>query len=401
MYCKKVTLKSGKEKWECIEDGPADPVTGERKQIKRRGRTQKEAKAKVNAEIKKRSEGLIDRNVAKKITFDMAAKHWLEVYKLTGVKNGTVRIRKKEIKILNEHIAKVPISKITHTQYQQLINKIAPGYARTTVQGVNTCAGMIFRQAIKDRIIKDNPAADVVIPKRRKTVEEIESDPIEEKYLTREELEEFLKAVREHGMDLDLERFYLLAFSGMRVGEMLALKWSDINFKTNEIRITKTLYNENNNMREYELTPPKTEGSIRTINMESEIIKLLESHKRRQSKTKMKYRHEIEEYHDANFVFCRVNGYPFIHKNVNQRMNRLLEYTNITKKATPHIFRHSHISMMTEAGIDLATIMEKVGHEDIQTTMKIYTHVTKKMKKDAAAKVRNLYENELVNLNIN
>ncbi|WP_342068368.1 tyrosine-type recombinase/integrase [Virgibacillus chiguensis] len=78
--------------------------------------------------------------------------------------------------------------------------------------------------------------------------------------------------------------------------------------------------------------------------------------------------------------------------------NRLLEYTNITKKATPHIFRHTHISMMTEAGIDLATIMEKVGHEDMKTTMKIYTHVTNKMKKDASAKVRTLYKDALSNL---
>ncbi|MEB5454217.1 tyrosine-type recombinase/integrase [Virgibacillus pantothenticus] len=257
---------------------------------------------------------------------------------------------------------------------------------------------MIFRQAIKDKLIKDNPQNGVVVPKKRKTVEEIEKDPIETKYLEREELDDFLKAVREHGLDLDLERFYLLVFSGMRSGELLALKWTDINFKSNEIRITKTLYNENNNMKKYQLTPPKTEGSIRTINVEKEIINLLKSHYRRQSKIKMKYRHELDDYHDGNFVFSRPNGYPFIQKNIITRMNRLLEYTNITKKATPHIFRHTHISMMTEAGIDLATIMEKVGHEDMKATMKIYTHVTNKMKKDASAKVRTLYEDALSNL---
>lgn len=336
--------------------------------------------------------------MGKKITFEMAAKHWLEVYTLTGVKRSTIRIREKEIKILKKHIAKTPIAHVTHAQYQRLLNDIAPNYARTTVQGVNTTAGMIFRQAIKDKLIKDNPQNGVVVPKKRKTVEEIEKDPIETKYLERKELDDFLKAVREHGLDLDLERFYLLAFSGMRSGELLALKWTDINFKSNEIRITKTLYNENNNMKKYQLTPPKTEGSIRTINVEEEIINLLKSHYRRQSKTKMKYRHELEEYHDGSFVFSRPNGYPFIQKNIITRMNRLLEYTNITKKATPHIFRHTHISMMTEAGIDLATIMEKVGHEDMKTTMKIYTHVTNKMKKDASAKVRTLYKDALSNL---
>ncbi len=112
----------------------------------------------------------------------------------------------------------------------------------------------------------------------------------------------------------------------------------------------------------------------------------------------MKYRHEIDEYHDGNFVFAHVNGYPFIHKNVSMRMQRLLGYTEIEKHVTPHILRHSHISMMTEAGIDLPTIMEKVGHEDMNTTMKIYTHVTNKMKKDASHKMKSLYENALSDL---
>ncbi|WP_163538267.1 site-specific integrase [Gracilibacillus sp. YIM 98692] len=398
MYVRKVETKKGKA-WEAVGEGPADPVTGRRKQIKRRGKTQKEAKKRVEQAIRSLSEDKIDESIANRVTFEMAAKHWLDVYTLTGVKRSTIRIREKEVRILNNHMAKVPIGKITHSRYQRFINEISPDYARTTVQGVNTTARMVFKQAIKDRVIKEDPTMDVVVPKRRKTVEEIENDKIEKKYLDREELEQFLDAVKEHGLKLDKERFYLLAFSGMRSGELLALKWSDINFKTREIRITKTLYNENGKMSEYELTPPKTEGSIRTIVMEQEIMDMLKAHQKQQVKNKMKYRHEIEEYHDGNFVFCHPNGYPFIHKNLNTRMERLLQYTSITKNATPHIFRHSHISMMTEAGIDISSIMKRVGHEDIKTTMKIYTHVTEKMKKDASAKVRNIYENALSDLN--
>ncbi|WP_096201933.1 tyrosine-type recombinase/integrase [Bacillus sp. FJAT-45350] len=400
MYCKKVKTKSGESRWECVADGPRDPATGKRKQITRRAKTQKEAKKRVEDALRSLEDYQIDEQLGKKILFEEVARVWLETYSLTGVKRSTIRIREKEIKILNRYIAKIPISLVTPAKYQKLINEIAPQYARTTVQGVNTTAVMIFKHAIKDKLIKDNPANDVVIPKKRKTVEEIENDSIEEKYLESFELEEFLQAVRAHGLDLDLERFYLLAFSGMRSGELCALKWTDLNFNTNEIRITKTLYNENNNMKTYELTPPKTEGSIRTIEIEKEIIDLLHSHYKRQTKMNMKYRHEIEEYHDSNFIFCRTNGYPFIQKTIIQRMQRLLERTSIEKHATPHIFRHTHISMLTEAGVDLPTIMERVGHEDIKTTMKIYTHVTNKMKKDASDKVRTLYQNALSDINL-
>lgn len=113
---------------------------------------------------------------------------------------------------------------------------------------------------------------------------------------------------------------------------------------------------------------------------------------------KMQYRTLIEDFHDKDFVFSRGNGYPFVTKTILMRMNRILDKTSIKKHATPHIFRHTYISMAAEAKIDIATVMEKVGHEDMKTTMKIYTHVTNKMKKDASAKVRTLYENALSNL---
>ncbi|MCR6097770.1 site-specific integrase [Salipaludibacillus agaradhaerens] len=398
MYCKKVQTKSG-DKWECVADGPKNPATGKRKQVTRRAKTQKEAKKRLESALRSLGEYQIDEQLGKKITFESVAEHWIKVYSLTGVKKSTVRVREKEIKILNRHIAKTPVAMITHSQYQKSLHDIAPDYARTTVQGVNTTAGMIFRHAIKDKLIRDNPTNGAIVPKKRRTVEEIENNDIEEKYLESAEVDEFLQAVRNHGLDLDLERFYLLAFSGMRSGELLALKWTDLNFKDNEIRITKTIYNENNNMKTYELTPPKTEGSIRSIEIEDEIMNQLESHRKRQLKVKMKYRAEIEDYHDGNFIFCRPNGYPFIQKNIITRMQRLLDKTNITKHATPHIFRHTHVSMLAEAGVDLSTIMKRVGHEDIKTTMKIYTHVTDKMKKDANAKVKTLYENALSEIN--
>lgn len=241
---------------------------------------------------------------------------------------------------------------------------------------------MIFRFAIKDKYIKDSPSAGAIIPAKMLTVEDIEKNQIEESYFEEAELTEFLKTVQDYGLDFDLERFYLLAFSGMRVGELCDLKWPDINFEDNQVRITKTLYNPDNNQFKYELTPPKTPAAIRTVEINDSVMELLSK-----LMDRMKVIFGEDKIGDC-FVFSRENGTPFIPGNVNKRMQRLLDKTSIKKKAPPHIFRHTHISMLTEAGVDLATFMQRAGHDDKETTMKIYTHVTTKMKKYANEKIK-------------
>lgn len=77
-------------------------------------------------------------------------------------------------------------------------------------------------------------------------------------------------------------------------------------------------------------------------------------------------------------------------------MARIIQHTSIKKKATPHIFRHTYVSMLTEAGVDLPTIMQRVGHEEEATTVQIYTHVTKKMKKTGSEKSK-IYFADILN----
>lgn len=391
-------------KWRCVMEGPPDPVTGERRQIPRVRDTQKDAIAAAQEAVDLLKDGM-DAKKAKNTTVEQAAREWIETYSKRGVKKGTVRVREKEIKIISGYMGMSMIGSISRKQYQKMLNtmdsvgyrvkdKNNPGqyifkpYAKTTIEGVHITAGMIFEWAVKEGLRKDDPTEGAYIPKRALTVEEIEDENLEDSYLERHELEEFLDAVVKHGLDGDLETFYFLAFSGTRSGEVCALKWPNINFKTTMVRITKTLYNPNNNMMEYELTPPKTKGSIRSFNMDEFIIDMLQSLKERQTKIHARYKETFDDHHTANFVFCRPNGYPFIQKSILNRMTRLLKYTSITKHATPHIFRHTHISMLTEAGVDLLNIMKRVGHDDANVTMKIYTHVTNKMRENDADKIK-------------
>src|SRR5699024_6823060 len=144
-------------------------------------------------------------------------------------------------------------------------------------------------------------------------------------------------------------------------------------------RISKKLYSENNNMKEYVLDTTKTNKS-RIKDIDEYIMKIQKQLVRSNELNKIKYRTKIKYIHEEDFVFKLKIGYPFLTKNLSDRMKRLLKFSEVEKELTPHSFRHTHISMMTEAGAELSTIMERVGHIDPNTTLKVYTHVTEKMK---------------------
>ncbi|MDH6370586.1 integrase [Paenibacillus sp. PastF-3] len=395
-YLKKIPAKNKQGyKWLCVMEGPADPSSGERRQVSRRADTKGEASKRAQDAVEALKFGL-DAKKAKSAKFMTVALDWLETYALGEVKESTVRIRESQIAILNKHMANMVVEKVTHAYYQKVIKKIfSEDYTRSTLEGVHSTANQIMKFAIKNKLRLDNPCTGVVIPSKVQTVEDIEKNKLEDKYLEIHELEEFLKVTREHGKERDKEFFYLMAFSGLRPGEASVLKWSDLNKDTNEIRVTKTLYNPHNNMLDYRLTPPKTKGSVRTIDLDQAIIDMLLKFKVKQNEIHKEYKKNYSDFHNGNFIFCRANGYPYTQKAFLDRMKTLLRMTSITKPATPHIFRHTHISMLTEAGVDLPTIMKRVGHESPKTTLKIYTHITSKMKQSAEEKVKIKFGNVL------
>jgi integrase len=267
------------------------------------------------------------------------------------------------------------------------------GYAQNTISGVHTTAGMIFGLAVEWELIKTNPTEKVKIPKNIITVEQIESEEEIPKYLEKEELALFLRAAREKGLENDYEMFMTLSYTGIRVGELCALKRPDIKCAEEMISITKTLYNPNNNRLKYEIGPPKTKKSIREITVDATIINLLKQLISKQNTVRMKFRNT---YHDKGFVFAYskdLPGYPYYIKLVENRMARLLKIAGLSQGLTPHSLRHTHVSLLAEAGVSLPGIMERLGHEDDGVTKAVYLHVTKTKKKEAAQKFSELMSN--------
>ncbi|HFJ8773067.1 tyrosine-type recombinase/integrase [Enterococcus faecium] len=162
-----------------------------------------------------------------------------------------------------------------------------------------------------------------------------------------------------------------LFLTGLRYGELISLTESD--YDGNKITVSGTY--------DYELkikTTTKNTGSYRTIELSSnakEIIdQLIEENK-------------LIKNNKDKYIFISKNGNPISIQAYNQSLRAVSKELNIDKKVSSHMLRHSHISLLTELGIPLKAIMDRVGHEDSKTTLKIYTHTTKNMQNQLVEKL--------------
>jgi integrase len=367
-----------------------DPKTGKRRQKSKGGfNTFQEAEAAATALLHELHQGTYVEE--KNIVFKDFAKQWLEIYSETNnVKPGTVRVRQHEIDKLMPYLANLKIKDVTLKKYQDALNDLKKrGYADNTLEGIHRTGRMIFRKAIEMDRLKKNPTEFPYIKRDKKTIEELEEQEIP-KYLEKEELALFLNTATRKGLDMDYLIFLVLSYTGLRVGELVSLKWKDIDFQRQSISVTKTYYNPKNNTLDYMLVTPKTKSSKRKIIIDEEVIEALKIHKKEQEKIFEQYK---DTYHDEGFVFAKKDrkpGYPIFIKTVENRMARLLKIAELNLELTPHSLRHTHTSLLAEAGVGLEQIMERLGHSDDQTTRNVYLHVTKEMKKEASQKFSQL-----------
>jgi len=382
-------------KWEYIIEVGVNPKNGRRKQVSKGGFDTKDEAEKAATIVEYE---LLNRTYIQEsdINFKDFSKQWKDNYAVVNkVKKGTLRIREHEINLLMKYFEYLPLRDIKKKDYQKALNDLKiKGFAENTISGAHTTGGMIFRLAVEWELIKNDPTKGARVPKDKVTVEEIENKEEIPKYLEKEDLALFLKTANKFGLENDYELFTTLAYTGMRVGELCALKSTDLDSQEETLSITKTLYNPNNNRRKYEIVTPKTKKSIREITVDKELIELLNKLITKQKSVKMKYR---PTYHDKSFIFAYSNeelpGYPYYIKLIENRMIRLLKIAGLNQELTPHSLRHTHVSLLAEAGVSLPDIMDRLGHEDDSITKTVYLHVTKTKKKEASQKFSELMRN--------
>lgn len=303
---------------------------------------------------------------------------WLEVYKRPAVKLNTFLVQERNVRLnIIPRWGNYRLKDITRLEYQQWINELREKYSEGTVRRIHS----IFASAINDAIhefgiLRENPLQKIKIAKDES------EDAGKIKFFTVDELNQFLAAcvpakhAKYQHSRMHQALFTLLARTGLRIGEALALTWDDIDLTKGTLSVNKTLiYPLNTDPR---VTTPKTRSSIRTIRLDPETTRVIKEYRVNQKETILRYGFQRS---DLNLVFHGPDGKWLRINVVRQYMKEVCKRVGLPQ-LSPHALRHSHAVHLLEAGAPIKYVAERLGHATIKTTEK-YLHVTKKIEKDA------------------
>lgn len=381
---KSYKLKNGETRYQFPAYLGIDPLTGKQKRTMKRGfKTRKEAElalARIKLDV---ANGTYKQERAE--TYQELYDLWVVQYENTVEESTFV----KTTGIFKNHIlpsmGAYKIEKITIDICQKHVNEWAGKLKK--FRTVKSYAAKVLDFAIKRGFIETNPFIHVEAPVKVTKKRILEDDSEEaENFYTREQLIHFLNCLEQESNFKAYALFRLLAFSGMRKGEALALTWNDLNFTTNELRINKALSRGKNNQLYVKTT--KT-GVARTIKMDDKTMAIMKEWKKKQK----------QDYLVLGFNTMQPKQLVF-----SNEVNEYLQPTKTRKwilhvqekyklgTITTHGLRHTHCSLLFEAGASLKEVQDRLGHSDVQTTMNIYTHVTKKAKEEAIQKFASYLE---------
>ena len=294
--------------------------------------------------------------------FKPYALKWFDTYKRTTLKPTTLQgYTSNMTKHLFPAFGNMRLDEITTDSVQQFLNNCAH-LAQNTVHTMFVLFSEIMDSAFEDRYIQNNPAKSkrITIPSTKKK---------ERQALSPEQLRLIIAQISEKLTDVTERRLMaLLLFTGMRRGEVMGLRWEDIDFEKRLIAVNRAVsYTTNQPI----ISTPKTKSGKRVIPLDDQLADFLMPHL------------------DTGYV---IGGKEPPTLMVTRRLLRNLEKKIDMFGATPHVFRHSYISALAEAGVDLKTIQQISGHSNVTTTMGIYAHTRLGLVQEAGGKVAKLLQ---------
>lgn len=301
-------------------------------------------------------------NASGDMTVDAWFEYWIENIKSGSTKHNTVRNYKERYKYnIKICMGDMLLKDVKPLHCQNVLNQMSMGdYKDSTIKLARITMNVLFDDAVDNGLITKNPVTKSV---------KVASDNEEtsKRAMSVDEQKRFLEMAKDSSY---FNQYSFVLQTGLRTGELTALKWSDVDFENKVLHIRRTMDFRNN---EWKISTTKTKNGKRDVPLTQKAIEILLNLKKDNRKTNV----IPMEYHDL--VFLSKNGKPILNSAYNMILRRICEKSGI-EKFSMHELRHTFATRCIQAGMTPKTLQGILGHANISTTMDIYVHVTEDSK---------------------
>ena len=360
-------------RWEGRYTVGRDPETGKSTIKNVLGKTQAEVKEKLKKAIEENVG--IDYGKAKTYTVGSWLEVWMENYAKIKLRPSTYKTSQGFLKNhIKPQIGSIPLADLTSLGlqrfYKHLLDggrvdrieakKKPKGLAPKTVRNIHQMIGSAYNLAIEQKLVTRNPAQGCALPK----VEHKEM-----KTLTADQLSAFFREARDSGV---FTLYYIDLTTGLRRGELLGLKWLDIDLEKGDLRVQRQIGRIDGKIIEM---PLKTKNAYRTLPLSTDAIDVLMQQRRKTG--------------NSEWVFPSPNGGPMSPDSVLHMLHRVLKRAGLPKVRF-HDLRHTFATLALQNGVDIKTVSGMLGHFSAGFTLDTYAHVTTSAKREAAKTMGNI-----------
>lgn len=307
------------------------------------------------------------------------------------LKQNTIDVMRSNLKYAKLTFAGKKLKDISPAMYQAYLLDLRDTHklGESAIKSAHSAMRILFKLAVKLQIISRNVTEGAVLPSLKATFEQLErgqDDPLP-MYLEKEQLAALLRAAKQRAGEQDdptkafgarqhYRAIFVLAHTGLRIGELCALETARIDAKNRTIRVIANLYRRMG-ITSYKLESPKNKSSIRTVDFSKTVAAVLESQLLDIKQFRLLKGSKF--YNSRNFLFVsfkRFPGYPLDPATFNADLTETLELAGLPTSITAHSLRHTYTSLSAEAGAALEDIQKQLGHASDAMTKRVYLHVT-------------------------
>lgn len=362
-----------------------DPLTGKRIDTTRRGFSSAREAKQALTQLKAEFDAGKFKTKNQDMTLGELYKMWWAVYE-PSVKVTTSSYRYQIYANYFKKYDDIKLSKLNTLWAQDVVNSLAKEFK--SYKTLLSTLKLIINYGLRLELIEKDPFALVVYPKPLE--KSTKMSKVENNFYSKDELKLFLDRAKKSSNPILYPFFRLLAYSGVRSGEIAALNWSDIDFNERTLSITKTVSRDSRKNLAF-IAKPKTEKSTRTIFIDDETLQALKTWKTTQAKILLA--RGINALSDSQLIFPTQDNRIAATPVANKRLSTFYNQNPDLRRISVHGFRHTHATLLLEAGLNIKDVQERLGHKNVQITLDTYSHVTQQKKQKTAEKFADYLEN--------